>query len=159
MDQLRLEQQLDVLARARALLPQSRAPYHAHLKLRYADGREADILLGGVFRRGEGVTIIDWRTAPLAEVFFGYGEGEEYEVELVEETGARRKVEGTVLQRNLVVFENGELVELSWAKGRLARRNGEWREAPIELLFEAGLVHAQRESTSGRPRRRRPFRT
>src|SRR5207237_1034853 len=63
VDKVRLEQQLEILARARALLPTSRAPYHAHLRLRYADGREADILLGGLFRRGEGVTIIEWRTA------------------------------------------------------------------------------------------------
>ena len=134
MDKARLEQQLEVLARARKLLPASKAPYHAHLRLRYADGREADILVGNLFRRGEGVTIIDWRTAPLAEVFFGYSEGEDYEIELVEESGARRKVEGVVLQRNLVVFENGELVELSWPRGRLVRHGGEWRpERAAEL--------------------------
>ena len=66
----RLDEQLDIAARARMLLPQSRAPYSAHVKLRYADGREADMLMGGIFRRGEGLTILDWRTAPLAEVFF-----------------------------------------------------------------------------------------
>ena len=134
MDKVRLEQQLEVLSRARALLPASRAPYHAHLRLRYADGREADILLGGLFRRGEGVTIIDWRTAPLAEVFFGYAEGEEYEVELVDEDGGRRKVEGVVVQRNSVVFDQGELVELSWSGRLLSRRAGHWRESPAPVL-------------------------
>jgi len=71
----RLEEQLDIAARARTLLPQSRSPYSAHIKLRYADGRVSDFVLGGTFRRGSGLTILDWRTAPLAEVFFAYAEG------------------------------------------------------------------------------------
>jgi hypothetical protein len=107
------------------------------LKLRYENGREADILVGNVFRRGAGVTIIDWRTAPLAEVFFGYAEGEEYEIELPETSGwsqvasrgaGGRKVAGVVLQRNLVAFEQGELVEIASARTTLSRRSGEWRE-------------------------------
>ena len=129
----RLEEQLDIAARARTLLPQSRAPYSAHVKLRYADGRESDILLGGIFRRGSGLTILDWRTAPLAEVFFAYAEGEEYEVDLGD-----RKLQGLVLQRNLVRFEEGELSWLSWPRGTLARAGSRWREeavpAPPRLL-------------------------
>jgi DNA helicase IV len=129
VDHDRLRHQLDVLARARALLPASRAPYHAHLRLRYADGRESDILLGNVFRRGGGVTIIDWRTAPLAEVFFGYSEGEEYEVDLGD-----RKVEGLVLQRNLVVFEAGELTRIVAPRRTLSLHAGAWHEAPTAPL-------------------------
>src|SRR5439155_10724720 len=136
----RLEEQLDLLARARTLLPHSRAPYSAHVKLRYADGRESGMLLGGVFRRGAGITILDWRTAPLAEVFFDWGEGEEYEVDL----GAR-KLEGVVLQRNLVRFEHGELVELSWPGGALARIRGEWRpQEPAQLPRLLPRPHGQR---------------
>ena len=119
----RLEEQLDIAARARALLPNSRGPYHAHIRVLRSDGAQSDILLGGVFRRGGGVTIIDWRTAPLAEVFFGYGEGEEYEIDLGD-----RKVEGRVLQRNLVTFHDGELTGISWPGGALARGSGGWRE-------------------------------
>src|SRR5207248_7597736 len=125
----RLEEQHDLLARARTLLPYSRAPYSAHVKLRYADGRESDMLLGGVFRRGAGITILDWRTAPLAEVFFAWAEGEEYEVDLGD-----RKLGGIVLQRNLVRFEQGELVELSWPGGTLAKVRGEWRPQEPALL-------------------------
>ncbi|TMB13692.1 MAG: hypothetical protein E6J66_02555, partial [Deltaproteobacteria bacterium] len=136
----RLEEQLDLLARARTLLPHSRAPYSAHVKLRYADGRESDMLLGGVFRRGAGITILDWRTAPLAEVFFAWGEGEEYEVDLGD-----RKLEGVVLQRNLVRFEQGELIELSWPGGTLAKIRGEWRpQAPAQLPRLLPRPHGQR---------------
>ncbi|HZX97181.1 MAG TPA: UvrD-helicase domain-containing protein [Myxococcales bacterium] len=117
----RLEEQLEILARARVLLPQSKAPYSAHIRLRYADGRESDFLLGAVFRRGEGLTILDWRTAPLAEVFFAYAEGEEYEIDLGD-----RKLAGKVLRRNLVRFEDGELQELQWPQGALRRLDGRW---------------------------------
>ena len=119
----RLEEQLDIAARARTLLPQSRAPYAAHVRLRYADGRESDVLMGGIFRRGSDVTLVDWRTAPLAEVFFAYAEGEEYELDLGD-----RKLEGMVLQRNLVRFEEGELTWLSWPGGSLARDGERWIE-------------------------------
>src|SRR3954470_9616250 len=119
--ELRLEEQMELAARARRLLPQSRAPYSAHVRLEYADGRVSDFLLGGIFRRGEGLTILDWRTAPLAETFFAYAEGEEYELDLGD-----RKLEGVVLQRNLVRFEDGELLEVAWSSGALARRDGQW---------------------------------
>ncbi len=121
----RLEEQLDIAARARSLLPQSRAPYSAHVKLRYADGRVRDVLLGGIFRRGFDLTIVDWRTAPLAEVFFGYGEGEDYELDLGD-----RKLEGKVLHRNLVRFDEGELAWLAWPRGTLARDGERWRNEP-----------------------------
>ena len=136
----RLEEQLDLLARARTLLPHSRAPYSAHVKLRYADGRESDMLLGGVFRRGAGITILDWRTAPLAEVFFAWAEGDEYELDFGD-----RKLEGVVLQRNFVRFEHGELVELSWPGGTLARIRGEWRpQEPAQLPRLLPRPHGQR---------------
>src|SRR5207237_2153156 len=120
----RLEEQLDLLARARTLLPHSRAPYSAHVKLRYADGRESDMLLGGVFRRGAGITILDWRTAPLAEVFFAWAEGDEYELDFGD-----RKLEGVVLQRNFVRFEHGEFVEAPWPRRHVASHRGPERGA------------------------------
>jgi DNA helicase IV len=136
----RLEEQLDIAARARTLLPQSRSPYSAHIKLRYADGRESDFVLGGAFRRGSGLTILDWRTAPLSEVFFAYAEGEEYEIDLGD-----RKLQGVVLQRNLVRFEEAELSWLAWPDGTLARNGGRWREeAPPEPPRLIPRPHGQR---------------
>ncbi len=136
----RLEEQLDLAARARILLPQSRGPYSAHVRLRYADGRVRDFLLGAIFRRGEGLTILDWRNAPLAETFFAYAEGEEYEIDLGD-----RRLEGVVLQRNLVRFDDGELVELSWAGGALVRERGEWRRfRPAGLPRLLPRPHGQR---------------
>src|SRR5207245_8358403 len=73
-------------------------------------------------------------------VFFAWGEGEEYEVDLGD-----RKLEGVVLQRNLIRFEQGELIELSWPGGTLAKIRGEWRpQAPAQLPRLLPRPHGQR---------------
>jgi hypothetical protein len=41
--------------------------------------RRTTVLLGTSAFAGEGLAVIDWRTAPLAEVFFGLGEGDTWE--------------------------------------------------------------------------------
>lgn len=47
--------------------------------------------------------LLDWRTAPLAGVFFRHGAGESYELDLgAHATGAPRAAEGTVCERYLV---------------------------------------------------------
>ena len=79
-------------------------------------------------------------------MFFGYAEGEEYEIELppsgglaeIAGKGGARKVSGVVLQRNLVTFEQGELVAIAGPRTTLALRGGEWREiatAPLPRLL------------------------
>ena len=127
----RLEEELLIVERARVLVPGRPAPYHAHLRLRTHEGRERDVLLGQGFRAGDAISVIDWRTAPLAEVFFACEEGEKYEVNLGD-----RRLEGVLLRRTLVTFERGELVELSFPGARLTRRgpsNG-WRAEPPRQL-------------------------
>ena len=126
----RLDEELRVLERARLLVPGRPVPYHAHLRLRTHEGRERDVLLGQGFRAGDAISVIDWRTAPLAEVFFACEEGEEYEVNLGD-----RRLEGVLLRRTLVSFERGELAELSFPGARLVRRPGEdFRAEPPRRL-------------------------
>ena len=122
----RLDEQLAIAARARALVPGRSTPYFAHLRLRNDSGRESDVLLGLGFRSAGAVTVIDWRTAPLAEVFFACAEGEEYEVNLGD-----RVVAGTVLQRNLVAFDGGELAEVVMPGATLARSPAGWHALPV----------------------------
>ena len=115
LDQLRLAQL------ARTLAPHAAAPYFAHMRLD-TDGRVRDVLLGPDTRTGGGVAIIDWRNAPLAEVFFSCVDGDDYEVDADERTLA-----GTLVERNLVGFAQGELCEIETAEGRLALKDGAWR--------------------------------
>jgi len=67
--QERICAQLRLAQLARSLSPNAAVPYFAHMRLR-TDERVRDVLLGPETRTGGGVAIIDWRSAPLAEVFF-----------------------------------------------------------------------------------------
>ena len=128
----RIEEQLRLRERVRELLPQARTPYSVHLRVRGAAGRETDVLLGTASKSGEAgeaLAIIDWRSAPLAEVFFGFDEGEEYQVDV-----EGRPVEGVLLQKNVVAFEGGELAEIVTPRERLVLRQGRWVSEPLAAL-------------------------
>ncbi|HEX7598706.1 MAG TPA: AAA family ATPase, partial [Polyangia bacterium] len=118
--QKRVDDQLRLAQLAHAIVPQAAVPYYAHLRLD-TGGRVRDVLLGQETRTGGGVAIVDWRAAPLAEVFFTCAEGDDYEVEADERT-----LTGTLLERNLVGFAEGALVEIETAEGRLRRTEGAW---------------------------------
>ena len=117
--------QLALLAKARTALPGGAIPYFGHLRLE-SGGRRRDVLLGYQSRITSDLTLLDWQNAPLAEVFFACTEGDEYEVEAGE-----RVLAGTVLERNLLGFDHGELVDILTAEATLSRRGtGHWRVEP-----------------------------
>ncbi len=119
--QRRLDGQLRLRSAARALLPGVSTPYFGHMRLD-TGVRELEVLLASTTRTRPGLSLIDWQTAPLAEVFFSCEEGEAYEVEHGE-----RLLEGTLLEKNLLGFEAGELVRIDSADGTLLRRGeAEW---------------------------------
>lgn len=105
-------------------LPDMRSPYFARVKL-CENGKTRDVLIGHqtFIDSKTGVTIIDWRHAALAKVFFNFREGDEYELEL-----PGRVANGTLQLRRVVAFEMGELVGITGADFSLARdRGGPWR--------------------------------
>jgi DNA helicase IV len=118
--QQRIEDQLRLAQRARVLSPSAVAPYFAHMRLE-TDGRVRDVLLGPDTKTGGSVAIIDWRNAPLAEVFFSCADGDDYEIDAGERT-----LTGTLVERNLVRFDQRELCEIETALGRLALQDGAW---------------------------------
>jgi len=106
--------------------PDPRAPYFAHLRLR--EGGEArDICLGraAFFDRDAGVRVVDWRTAPVAGLFYRSREGEEFEEPL-----PGRTARGVVEVRRVVVIDAGRLVRIAGGALNLVRgADGEWRRA------------------------------
>src|SRR6185503_9101988 len=90
-------------------LPEPHTPYFAHLRLRRYEGTAQEYLLGRTtFTDAQsGVRIIDWRFAPVARVFYGYEEGDDYE-----EYFGERLSEGVVEARRLVVIERGVLTRI-----------------------------------------------
>ncbi len=127
-------------------LPDPSAPYVAHLAVRDARGRR-DYLLGhgSFFDAGAGVRIVDWRVAPMAKVFYRYREGEEFE-----EVFAGREVEGVVIARRVIVFENGALAQIIGDDEVLCRgADGEWIQAARGAFAAGGAETAVRAGVLG----------
>lgn len=101
------------------------APYFARLRVRTGTG-ERDVLLGDRAHVGPAVALVDWRTAPLAEVFFTARPGDDYELEL-----DGRRLTGTVLRRHLVHLARGALTGIDLDDCHLRRRpDGTWIADP-----------------------------
>jgi DNA helicase IV len=139
--QERIADQLRLAQLAGSLSPRTAVPYFAHMRLE-TEARVRDVLLGPETRTGGGVAIIDWRNAPLAEVFFSCAEGDDYEIDAGERT-----LTGTLLERNLVTFAQGELCEIETVAGRLRLKDGAWHletgpEPELTLRPEAARLQS-----------------
>lgn len=90
-------------------LPEMKSPYFAHMRLKEGS-KIRDVLIGQqtFIDTTEGVTIIDWRQATLAKIFFNFREGEEYEIEL-----PGRLAQGTMIARRVITFDVGELIGIT----------------------------------------------
>ena len=113
-----------------ARLPDTQAPYFAHLRLDGTSGPR-DYLLGRTTFAdvGAGVRIIDWRFAPVARVFYCYEEGDAYE-----EYFGERLAEGTVETRRLVVIERGVLTRIISGPLALERTaDGAWHSVGLDV--------------------------
>ncbi len=109
-----------------AELPDLAEPYFGRMRIRAA-GRSRDVLLGtrSFVEPGAGVTLVDWRKAPISEVFFTCDPGEEYEIE-----APGRSLEGVLERRHIVTFEDGVLASISVPGGCLRETAGEWLFEP-----------------------------
>lgn len=114
--------------------PDARSPYMAHLRLREG-GEVRDYFLGyGTFVDTRlNVRVVDWRVAPVAQVFYRYREGEAFEASF-----PGREVTGTVEARRIVVVHGGTLVRIMADGQSLARgADGTWRSETL-AAFETG---------------------
>jgi len=125
----------------KAPLPDALTPYLAHLCV-HEGGRERHYLLGShTFVDLElSVRIVDWRVAPVAKIFYGYREGDDYEQEL-----PGRIAEGVVRARRIVVFERGRLTRISTDHETLQcdPERGWYRVERAELAVGGAGVAAQ----------------
>jgi DNA helicase II / ATP-dependent DNA helicase PcrA len=124
------------------------SPYFAHLRVSGPAG-ERDYLFGRESFTDEaaGVRIVDWRTAPLARVFYNYQEGDDYE-----ETFGGRLAHGDVLMRRLVVIERGVLKGIRRGPVALERLDdGRWVDssASAAVTLAGGAGKAVRSGSLG----------
>ena len=104
--------------------PQS--PYFAHLALR-EQGKRRDILIGkrSFVDRDNNIHIVDWRNAPISQVYYRYDEGDDYEEEI-----AGRNVEGMVEVRRNISIAGGRLRRIGTPKGTFLRdARNVWHQA------------------------------
>jgi DNA helicase-2/ATP-dependent DNA helicase PcrA len=151
-----LTQRWNVLTALRAQLGESRAtprvdptsPYFAHLRLREG-GRERDLCLGKATFLHDGVRIVDWRHAPIAQIYYRYQQGEDYEEEI-----SGRTIAGEVVARRTVAIRGGALARIDAPEGSfLADASGQWvcvaREAPRLAGGEGAALRVHAAGASG----------
>jgi DNA helicase-2/ATP-dependent DNA helicase PcrA len=116
------------------------SPYFGHLRLReQVPGRgvvERDVLIGrATFVDPKSrVNIVDWRNAPVSQLFYRYAEGSDYE-----ETFGDREVEGEVLARRTLTIEDGVLVRVASPQGIWQRLpGGGWQRTDVPVHELAG---------------------
>lgn len=126
--------------RVQNLPPDPRSPYFGHMRLR-EDGKVRDVMLGkrAYIDKEQDVVIVDWRNAPVSQIFYRYEEDDEYE-----ENIAGREVEGYIEARRTVSIQNAVLRRVSAPNGSYVRKvNGEWKFFPSE---ETQLSGGQRSA-------------
>ncbi|MFL5306301.1 MAG: ATP-binding domain-containing protein [Polyangia bacterium] len=116
------------------------APYFGHLRVReQVPGRgtvERDILIGrATFVDAKNrVQIVDWRNAPVSQLYYRYAEGSDYE-----ETFGDREVMGEVLARRTLTIEGGVLLRVASPQGIWARaKDGGWVRTDVPVHELAG---------------------
>ena len=104
------------------VVPES--PYFGHLRLR-EQNREWDICLGKATFIAGGVSVVDWRNAPVSRLFYRYEQGDEYDEEI-----AGRARAGKVAVRRTVTVRDGALQRVDAPEGTFRRAtDGSWEEA------------------------------
>ncbi|HEY8924183.1 MAG TPA: hypothetical protein VIU64_07360, partial [Polyangia bacterium] len=99
------------------------SPYFGHLRLREeVPGRgtvERDVLIGRAtyVDPKTRVNIVDWRHAPISQLYYRYEEGGDYE-----ERFGDREVSGEIAARRTVTIENGALLRVAAPQGIWMRR-------------------------------------
>ncbi len=112
-----------------------RSPYFGHLRLREKGRGDRDVLIGKttLVDGKAGVRIVDWRHAPVSQIYYRYEEGTEYE-----ETFGEREVEGEVLVRRTVTIDDGELLRISAPASTYVRADDGWRTLGVEATELSG---------------------
>ncbi len=105
-----------------------KSPYFGHLCLKDSrTGRAREVLIGRhtMLDDGDGLSIVDWRNAPVSRLYYRYEEDDEYDEEFGERT-----VEGRVLKRRSLAVTDGTLRRIAAPQGTYARgQAGQWRES------------------------------
>jgi DNA helicase-2/ATP-dependent DNA helicase PcrA len=124
------------------------SPYFGHLRLR-EQGREWDICLGKATFIAGGVSVVDWRNAPVSSLFYRYEQGDEYD----EEISGRNRI-GAVVTRRTVTVRNRVLQRVDAPEGTFRPLDdGSWQriahEAPRLVGGEGAALRVYQTGDGG----------
>ncbi len=102
-----------------------KSPYFGHLRLSEKGRGTRDVLIGKTthIEPKQGIRIVDWRHAPVSQLYYRYDEGARYE-----ETFGDREVEGKVLARRTLTILDGQLERIKAPQGTFVRRTSGWAQ-------------------------------
>jgi len=112
------------------------SPYFGHLRLDEEGRGVRDVLIGRTtyIEPKAGIRIVDWRHAPVSQLYYRYDEGADYEEEFGE-----REVEGKVLLRRTVTIDRGKLRRVQAPQGIFLRTADDgWRRLASGTASLAG---------------------
>ena len=118
------------LGGSRSLPVDMSSPYFAHMTLREGQGpseKRRDVLIGkrGFIDRSQNVQIVDWRNAPISQVYYRYEEGDDYD-----ENVDGRVFSGMVEVRRNLTIAQARLRRIGAPQGTWVRdARGRWRQA------------------------------
>ncbi|MEZ4444116.1 MAG: ATP-binding domain-containing protein [Polyangiaceae bacterium] len=121
-------QQVAAVASSRTTKPvepvDPESPYFGHLRLEEDERGVRDVLIGRTTHIDPkaGIRIVDWRHAPVSQLYYRYDEGADYE-----EQFGDRDVTGTVLCRRTVTIAGGSLRRVQSPQGVFVRTKDGWR--------------------------------
>ncbi len=87
------------------------SPYFGHMRLK-EDGRQWDICLGKATFIERGVSVVDWRNAPISKIFYRYQQGDDFE----EEVSGRWR-EGELETRRTITIRDGKVCRIDAPEG------------------------------------------
>jgi len=126
------------------------SPYFGHLEL--SEGKlKLEICLGKATLIRGGVSIVDWRHAPISSIFYRYKQGDEYDEEI---SGRARS--GTVTARRTVAIRDRRLERVEAPEGTFCAEDGHWRHVrrePPRLAGGEGAALRVHEVDGGAGRR------
>lgn len=119
------------------------SPYFGHLRLEEQGRGTRDILIGKAtyLEPRQDIRIVDWRHAPISQLYYRHEEGARYE-----ETFGDREVVGQILARRTLTIEGGQLVRVTAPQGVFVRStDGKWSRSELAMAqLEGGEGSALR---------------
>jgi DNA helicase IV len=145
--QLNLQHNLAKRMAKETVLPDCDAPFFAYMALEDERGKVKHYFLGHVsfIDTKNKIRILDWKKAPLAQLFYQYSEGEEYYLERPE-----GDLSGTLAAKVLVTISKGRLLRVERAGHIFIKEEQCWKShQEVVIDFSGGEGAAIRELPFG----------